>query len=280
VPGGTANWSFAGNGNYNSENGSVEISIGKANASITVSGYSVTYDGAAHTATGTAIGVNGESLAGLNLSGTTHTTAGSYNDSWTFTDVTGNYNNTSSSISDSIAKAEANVVVNGYTGVYDGAAHGATGSATGVNSENLSSLLNLGASFTNVPGGTADWTFAGNGNYNAQSGSVAITINKANATISVIGYSLTYDGAAHTATGSATGVNGETLAGLNLSGTTHTTAGSYIDTWTFTTSPAITTTLPVRSEIRSRRPKPTSWSMATRASMTVPRTVRPGPRRA
>jgi hypothetical protein len=80
----------------------------KANATINVTGYSVTYDGAAHTATGSATGVNGESLAGMDLSGTSHTTAGSYNDSWTFTDVTGNYNNASGSVSDSIAKAEAN----------------------------------------------------------------------------------------------------------------------------------------------------------------------------
>ena len=38
-------------------------------------------------------------------------------------------------------------------------------------------MLNLGNSFTNVPGGTAHWVFAGNTNYNAQSGDVAITIN-------------------------------------------------------------------------------------------------------
>jgi hypothetical protein len=72
------------------------------------------------------------------------------------------------SVSDSIAKAEANVVVNGYTGVYDGAAHGATGSATGLNGEDLSGLLSLGSSFMNVPGGTANWSFAGNGNYNCR----------------------------------------------------------------------------------------------------------------
>jgi hypothetical protein len=196
VPGGTANWSFAGNGNYNAQSGSVAVTINKANATINVTGYSATYDGAAHTAAGSATGVNGESLAGLDLTGTTHTNAGSYSDAWAFTDVTGNYNNATGSVSDSIAKAEANVAVNGYTGTYDGNAHGATGSATGVNSEDLIGLLNLGASFTNVPGGTANWTFAGNGNYNPQSGSVAITINKANATINVTGYSVTYDGAA------------------------------------------------------------------------------------
>ena len=67
----------------------------KADAVCTVTPYDVTYDGSAHTATGTATGVNGEPLSGLDLSGTTHTNAGFYKDDpWTFTDVTGNYNNT------------------------------------------------------------------------------------------------------------------------------------------------------------------------------------------
>lgn len=65
----------------------------------------------------------------------------------------------------------------------DGNAHGATGSATGVNGEDLSSLLNLGASFTNVPGGTAHWTFAGNADYAPASGDVSITITRATPTI-------------------------------------------------------------------------------------------------
>ncbi len=72
------------------------FAIAKADAVIVVTPYSVTYDGDAHTATGTAKGVKGESLSGLNLSGTTHTSAGDYpSDAWTFTDVTGNYNNAS-----------------------------------------------------------------------------------------------------------------------------------------------------------------------------------------
>src|SRR5262249_40101501 len=49
--------------------------------------------------------------------------------------------------------------------------------------EDLSALLNLGSSFTDVPGGTAHWTFAGNANYNSAAGDVAITITKANQTI-------------------------------------------------------------------------------------------------
>ena len=78
-----------------------------------------------------------------------------------------------------INQANATITVNGYSGVYDGHAHGATGSATGVNGEDLSSLLDLGASFTDAPGGVANWSFAGKVNYRTASGSVSIVIAKA-----------------------------------------------------------------------------------------------------
>ena len=84
----------------------------------------------------------------------------------------------------SIAKANATIVVSGYSGVYDGLAHGASGSASGVGGEILTSLLNLGAQFTNVPGGTATWSFAGDANYKTASGSVGIVIAKATAAFS------------------------------------------------------------------------------------------------
>ena len=62
----------------------------------------VIFDNASHTATGSCTGVNNASLAGLNLSGTSHKDAGVYTDAWTFTDVTGNYNNTSEPVVDRI----------------------------------------------------------------------------------------------------------------------------------------------------------------------------------
>lgn len=157
----TVRASQAGNNIYEpAPDVSRSFNIAKANPTINVTGYSVTYDGNPHTATGSAKGVFNENLVGLDLTGTTHTNAGSYTDPWTFTDVTGNYNNANSTVSDSIAKA--------------------------------------------------------------------------NPTISVTPYSVTYDGNAHTATGTAKGVKGEALAGLNLSGTTHANAGNYADSWTFT----------------------------------------------
>jgi hypothetical protein len=180
----TVKYDQAGNDNYNAAPQVTEsVTAQKANAVISVTPYDVTYDGNAHTATGSATGVKGEALSGLNVSGTTHTNAGDYTaDPWTFTDVTGNYNNTSGAVHDKIAKANAVINVVGYTGTYDGNAHGASGTATGVGGVDISGSLNLGSTFTNVPGGTAHWTFT-NSNYNDQSGDVAIVINKANQTI-------------------------------------------------------------------------------------------------
>jgi hypothetical protein len=48
-----------------------------------------------------------------------------------------------------------------------------------------------------VPGDTTHWAFTGSTNYHDQSGDVAIVINKANATINVTPYNVTYGGSAH-----------------------------------------------------------------------------------
>jgi hypothetical protein len=101
---------------------------------------------------------------------------------WTF-DGNINYKPASSDVSITISQADAVINVSGFTGIYDGNAHGATGSAKGVKLEDLSSLLHLGSSFTNVPGGTAHWTFDGDINYKPASSDVSITISQADQTI-------------------------------------------------------------------------------------------------
>jgi hypothetical protein len=152
--------------------------------------------------------------------------------------ASGNYSLTSvNTTTANIAKADATIVVSGYSGVYDAAAHGATGSATGIGGVNLSAGLNLGASFTNAPGGTANWTFSGGTNYNDTDGSVAIVIAKATVTITGnglngSGYFGTYDGQAHAATATVRGVGGVVL-GQVTSSTTHTNVGIYNETVTF-----------------------------------------------
>ncbi len=93
-----------------------------------------------------------------------------------------------------INKASATVNVSGYTGVYDGTAHGATGTASGVGGANLNGSLSLGASFRNVPGGTASWTFSGGTNYHDQNGTAAIVITARPLTVSATGVAKEYDG--------------------------------------------------------------------------------------
>lgn len=214
----------------------LSLNIAKANATVVVTPYSVTYDGNPHSATVTISGVLGETGAavGTVTLSPAHTDAGVYADSWSFNGGS-KYNNIASTpITNTINKANAIVTVNGYTGAYDAAAHVATGSAAGVGGVDLSAGLTLGATFTNVPGGTANWTFSGGTNYNNASGSVAIVITKANATVVVTPYNVTYDGQSHTATvASITGVNGETGAtvGAVTLNTTHTNAGTYADSW-------------------------------------------------
>ena len=229
-PGGTANWTFNGGNNYVTESGSVEIEISKADALVSVTGYSGTYDAAAHGASGTATGVGGVNLfAQLNL-GASFTDAPGGTANWSFNGGT-NYLDESGSVQIVINKADANVSVSGFTGTYDGNAHGATGTATGIGGVALPGL-NLGDSFTNVPGGTANWTFDGGTNYEDQYGSVEIVINKADATVTVTGYTGTYDAQAHGATGSATGLGDVPLAGLNL-GDSFTDAPGGTAHWTF-----------------------------------------------
>ena len=105
--------------------------------------------------------------------------------------------------------------------------------------ESLTSGLTLSNTTHTAAGAYATdaWTFtAPNANYNNTSGTVADSIGKATATCTVTPYTVTYDGNAHTATGTCVGVKGESLtSGLTLSGTTHTAAGAYAtDAWTFT----------------------------------------------
>ena len=64
-----------------------------------------------------------------------------------------NYADQAGDVAIVINQTAATVTVNGYTGTYDAAAHGATGTATGIGGVNLAAGLNLGATFTDVPGG-------------------------------------------------------------------------------------------------------------------------------
>ena len=244
----TVTYAFAGNSTFSAaSDSSTTLTVTKANATVVVTPYSVMYDGTAHTATITSItGVNGESGAtvGSVTLDSTHTNAGTYaSDSWSFTG-SANYNDiASTAITDTIAKANATVVVTPYSVTYDGTAHTATiTSITGVNGETGATVgsVTLDSTHTNAGTYSSDsWSFAGTANYNdIASTTITDTIAKADATVVVTPYSVTYNGSAQTATvTSITGVNGETGAtvGSVSLDSTHTNAGTYAsDSWSFT----------------------------------------------
>lgn len=171
-----------------------EIAKAPATLSYASGTLSKTYNGSAQ---GVTVNTTPENLSGVSISysnknadGTkgsalsgAPTNAGSYIVEASLT----NNNYQATSISDTlvIAKANADIDVQGFSGTYDGAAKGASGTATGADGSNLNSLLDLGAKFTNVPGGTANWSFAGNDNHKATSSSVAIQIAKVATTTTV-----------------------------------------------------------------------------------------------
>ncbi|MDE3068888.1 MAG: Ig-like domain repeat protein [Verrucomicrobiota bacterium] len=159
-------------------------------------------------------------------------------DAWTFTDATGNYNDASGTVHDAIAPAPSTTVVtiNGGPFTYTGAAiTPATVTVTGAGGLSLTPNP-VYANNLNAGTATASYTYAGDANHTGSADSKDFAIAKANATITVTPYDVTYDGNGHTATGKATGVNNEDLTSeLDLSDTTHTNASDYpSDQWNFT----------------------------------------------
>jgi hypothetical protein len=99
----------AGNYALSSTTASATANITQASSAglITVTGYNVTYDGLPHSSTASSNTIPQSSLtAGMVLTGTTHTNAGTYvNDTWSFTDPAGNYGPTSGTVTNVINKA-------------------------------------------------------------------------------------------------------------------------------------------------------------------------------
>ncbi|HEX5490718.1 MAG TPA: kelch repeat-containing protein, partial [Candidatus Udaeobacter sp.] len=239
--------SFAGDSSFGASNATNSLTINKANATVTVTPYNVTYDGSPHTSTVTLSGSCSDTAAQIgtvNVSGTTHTNAGTYNDSWSFTG-SANYNDIlATPIINVIDKANptATLGVSNSPQTYNGSPQSAN--VVVVMSSVPGTIANVkyngsGVAPTNAASYTVTADFVPNDttNYNTLTNQSAgsFVINKANAVINVTPYNVTYNCNAHTATGTATGVNSENLSSLlDLSGTIHTNAGDYLsDAWTF-----------------------------------------------
>ena len=237
----TATATFAGDANHSGSTDSKSITIAKADAVCTVTGYTGTYDGAAHGASGSCLGVAGPvpaggvaaaappavPLAGLDL-GASFTNAPGGTATWTFTDVTGNYDNASGTVAIAIGKVSLTVTPDAKSRTYGQAIPTYTFSVTGfVNGETTGTAAGYVApsctsgytTSTPVAGSPLTITCSGGSatNYAFDTSATAqLTIARADAACAVSGVSVTYDGAAHGATGACTGVRGETLTGLDL----------------------------------------------------------------
>jgi IPT/TIG domain/Dockerin type I domain len=239
----------------------VALTITKANPVVTATGGTFTYDGNPHAGSGSATGGGGESLTvTLTYNGTGSTTYGpsssapSLAGTYTVTAHTpGDANNNagdSSATALTINKFNTLMAAFGGTVTYTGTPHAGSGQALGGAGESLPVTLSYqgisGTTYgpsatppTNVGVYLVTAHTVGDANNNAEDSLPnALRINKATATIVVNAYCAHFDGSAHTATGTATGVQSEALTGLVLTGTTHTAAGTYLgDAWSFSGAP-------------------------------------------
>lgn len=242
------------NGNYlfTQANGTstATYEINKANATVTVVGDTVTYDGNAHNLVATVTGaVNGESI-GYDLSNNEDTNAGNYvvTASDNGSTVNSNYNITFVPGNLVINKADATYTLSGDNSkTYDGSNGSVNGSGYFVTLSN-GEKYNLQAGdvlITNNGSNAGAYkvalTAAGIANlndidsnyiYTDGNGSSTATyeINKADATVTVIGNTFGYDGVSHSLAATVSGaVNGETI-GYTLTNNGQINAGNYVVT--------------------------------------------------
>ncbi len=221
-------WTFT-DPNYATQTGTVTDNIAKADSGIYVTGGTAIYNGSPQALASSILAPVGCQNVVVH---DTHTNVGTYIDTWTYTDTSGDFDDASGTMIDKITPAAAKINVMPYNVTYNGQSHAATGTVTGVNGVNLRTDLTISSAHTNAGTYSDTWAFT-DPNYVPQTGKITDTINKANATIKVTPYNVTYNGAAHAATGTAIGINGINLGNELAINSTHVNAGTYHDSWIF-----------------------------------------------
>jgi hypothetical protein len=218
----TVQASFAGNSNYKPASATTTITIDKAPSTTVVTcPVSVTYDGSGQTpCTATVTGAGGLDEP-VTVSYSHNTDAGTATASASF-GGDDNHKPSDDSKTFTIDKATPSVSVSWSGWTFDGTAHAASGSVSGVGSP----AANLGNpdSFTYYAGPTASGSpllgaptdagaytvvahFNATANYTAaDSAEKTVTVSKATPSVSVNWTDWTFDGTAHQATGSVSGV--------------------------------------------------------------------------
>ncbi|MGB2900514.1 MAG: Ig-like domain repeat protein [Candidatus Acidiferrum sp.] len=205
--------------NYTGATGNGALTIKQADSTTTVTGGTFTYDGNAHAASVSVTGVGGLSLTppptygGACSAAPVHVADTPCTASYTFAGDA-NHKSSSGTAIITITKApSATTVSGGGSFVFDGNPHAATVSVTGAGSLNLTPAPNYSCGSAPIHVAdtpcTASYTFTGDGDHDGSSGSAVITITKApSSTVVSGGGSFVFDGNAHAATVSVTGVGG------------------------------------------------------------------------
>ena len=191
----SADAAFGGDANHTASVAVTQyFTIDQAGSTTTVvcTGEPFTYDAAGHgcTASWTSTGADAEG-AGLTvtyegINGTIYgpstalpVNAGDYQASASFG---GDTNHTGSTDTEdfTIGQATAVCTVTDYSGIYDAAAHGIGVDCTGVDAGGaaLGSTVTNTDTFTDVPGGTASWSFEGGTNYEDEVGTGVVAITR------------------------------------------------------------------------------------------------------
>jgi hypothetical protein len=178
----SASFSYAGDANHTGSSDVEDFTIDKAGSTSTVvcPAGPYTYNGHAQTpcsASWASTSTDAES-GSLTVDYGNNTNAGTATADASFGGDANHTGSTATQQTFTIDKANAICSFPDYSVVYDTFTHGAIGSCTGVDAGGAASgsSLNLGASYTFVPGGTAHWVFTGGTNYNDQSGDTLVTI--------------------------------------------------------------------------------------------------------
>ncbi len=198
------------------------ITYNPVTPTVSVTGGTFTYDGAPHTATGTVLGVNGEDLGipvfTYNGAGDPPVNAGDYEVVASFA---GNdtYATSNSSALIHIDKAMPTIEWSNPSDI----TYGTPLSDTQLNATAMLNRASVPGAFAySIPAGTSldaggnqnlsvTFTPTDTGNLQGAAASVTINVLKAVPTVNITGGTFTYDAKEHPATGSITGVGGESL---------------------------------------------------------------------
>jgi hypothetical protein len=241
VPGsGTLAVSCTGDSNHNAYSGTGSITINPATPTLLVSCGTVVGSGSPQACApgGTATGIGGAAVAGTfsytyNGSATIPSAAATYAVVATFASGNSNYASGGTAAGTFVIGAQPVVTVTLICtpATYDGNAHGctATPNPVGASCTGLVSETNAGTYSESVTCGSTGYVSGSN--------TGSLVISPAIPTLTVLCAEVTYDGNAHSCTGTPTGVGGATVAGsFVFAPGSEIAAGSYAETGTFTSS--------------------------------------------